>query len=166
MSYPCKECIISAICKEDCYQLLENGPGLLKHLILKRNCPDCGCTKFMCIPELKKDFKRTIVICKECKKQFYISLVLDSGRYYKIGKTWTSGSPTGCNSPFATRIRRDANNFVITVPGFPSLSAFSSAANTEFLLVNFIDDILVPRLCEYIGGKMYLRKLSNGEWYD
>jgi hypothetical protein len=169
MSYPCKECIVSSVCEEDCYQLLENGPELLKHFILKRKCPDCGHTKFICASKLNKRNKRTAIKCKGCKRWFFISFVLGGGRYYKVGKSRKSrivGSVIGCSSPFATRIRRDNDNFVITVPGFSSLSILFSRAETEFLLVNFIDDILVPRLSLYIGGITYLRKLSNGEWYD
>jgi hypothetical protein len=119
--------------------------------------------------ELNKRNKRTAIKCKGCKRWFFISFVLSGGRYYKVGisrKSRIIGSVIECSSPFATRIKRDVNNFVITLPGFSSLSTFVSTADTEFLLVNFIDDILVPRLCLYIGGKVYLKRLTEGEWYD
>lgn len=40
--YPCKECILLGNCSEYCDKLIEKGIELLRHMILRGNCPDCG----------------------------------------------------------------------------------------------------------------------------
>lgn len=40
--YPCKDCIVKGLCRSECDKLLRDD-RMLRHMVLRGDCPDCGC---------------------------------------------------------------------------------------------------------------------------
>ena len=67
--FPCKECLIVAVCKDFCKEI-ENKSYLLRNELINKNiCPDCGTNnKF----NVRQSFKKYECECQNCKHVFFM----------------------------------------------------------------------------------------------
>lgn len=80
--YPCKECIIKCNCSKFCDKVI--GTTLLNYIMTYKECPDCGCTKFIAPTEWPEGAILINCVCNDCNSLFKFNQNRDfAWRMYK-----------------------------------------------------------------------------------